>query len=91
LDIFLIHLASWVFIVCKSDVWTNKYIAFYSDPIPNLNTSLYGYIIANFNIIFNEDMGAYVAILANDGTFQDYAKLPYLCIFTNHGGLAISK
>lgn len=67
---------SGVFIIHKSDSRTYKYVIFYANPVPNINTTFYCNIVSNNHIIFYKTMCIYITVISENCVRQYYCILP---------------
>jgi hypothetical protein len=71
-------LAARELVITERNVWPDKDIVADSQSIPKLHAILDRHTVTNDNIIFDETMGAYVAVDANARTRQCHDKLPQI-------------
>jgi len=57
----------------------NMHIVFENKTVPKINTTFYGYPVANSHSAFNEGVVANVAVITHDGAFDDMSERPDPC------------
>lgn len=63
-------------VVSKRYIWTDKDAVLERDSVPKLNTTFDRHMVTDDDFIFDEAVGADIAVAADDGSWQDHHVLP---------------
>jgi hypothetical protein len=70
-------------VIGEGGIWTDHHVIFKPETVPDLHSALDRDPVADYDIVFYEDMIADIAIGTNLSTWENMRKGPDSCIITN--------